>query len=106
MVGTRLGYPTYVLQAGKLLAGTFFLTCAFYKTCLFVCLHDTKCFVLYKGPNQEREAKSLEGFKKTVASITTMRQMHFFLFSKHMAYASKRLLKDRDPVDPKTLQTY
>jgi len=55
---------------------------------------------------KEREAKSTVGFQKNTAFMTTMRDMHRFLFMDHMAYASKRLLKDREPVDPKALQTY
>lgn len=55
---------------------------------------------------KEREAKSTVAFAKNTASVTTMREMHKFLFVDHMAYASKRLLKDREPVDPKALQTY
>merc|ERR1711924_372437 len=38
---------------------------------------------------QEREAKSLTGFQKTISSIKSMHQMYTFLFSDHMAYASK-----------------
>lgn len=53
-----------------------------------------------------REAKSAAGFVDSVREITSMRQMHEFVFSKHMAYASKRLVKDRQPVDVKALQTY
>eukprot|EP00440_Ansanella_granifera_P031020 gb/GFBE01033684.1/.p1 GENE.gb/GFBE01033684.1/~~gb/GFBE01033684.1/.p1 ORF type:complete len:167 (+),score=27.71 gb/GFBE01033684.1/:1-501(+) len=55
---------------------------------------------------KEREAKSLEGFRKTSAAMSTMRQMHSFLFRDHMAYASKRLLKDREPVDPTVAASY
>eukprot|EP00415_Alexandrium_ostenfeldii_P000714 UN0714 len=55
---------------------------------------------------KEREAKSTVGFRNNTASMTEMRQMHSFLFSDHLAYASKRLLKEREPVDPKALQTY
>jgi len=55
---------------------------------------------------KQREAKSLEGFKKTMAAIKTLPEMHRFLFSEHMAYSSKRLHKKREPVDPKALTTY
>jgi len=55
---------------------------------------------------KEREAKSTAGFKRNTANLKTLQQMHTFLFSDHLAYASKRLLKDREPVDPKALQTY
>eukprot|EP00450_Noctiluca_scintillans_P011019 CAMPEP_0194495152 /NCGR_PEP_ID=MMETSP0253-20130528/12850_1 /TAXON_ID=2966 /ORGANISM="Noctiluca scintillans" /LENGTH=256 /DNA_ID=CAMNT_0039336367 /DNA_START=52 /DNA_END=822 /DNA_ORIENTATION=- len=54
----------------------------------------------------EREAKSTVGFKERTATITTMAGMHQFIFQEHMAYSSKRLLKDRDPVDVHALQTY
>ena len=48
MVGDRLGYATYVLQAGAFLAGPFlFLTCPFHKQMHF-CV-----FVLYKMPFAE-----------------------------------------------------
>lgn len=55
---------------------------------------------------QKREAKSLEGFRKTIAGIQTMSQMHSFLFRDHLAYASKRLVKDREPVDSAVLGSY
>jgi len=55
---------------------------------------------------KEREARSAEGFKKNSAQICSMRQMHDFIFSTHMAYSSKRLLVDREPVDPKVLASY
>eukprot|EP00415_Alexandrium_ostenfeldii_P002046 UN2046 len=55
---------------------------------------------------KEREAKSPVGFRNNTASMGGMRQMHSFLFSDHLAYASKRVLKGREPVDPKALQTY
>lgn len=54
----------------------------------------------------EREAKSTIGFKKNTEEIQTIAQMHRFVFEEHMAYASKRLVRDRDPVDPKSLVTY
>ncbi|CAE8709118.1 unnamed protein product, partial [Polarella glacialis] len=53
-----------------------------------------------------REAQSLAGWTKTSANITTMKQMQVFLFSDHMAYASKRLVKDREPVSPEALKSY
>eukprot|EP00913_Durusdinium_trenchii_P024394 g22901.t1 len=40
-----------------------------------------------------REAKSLASFRQRSASISSMQQMHAFLFTEHMAYSSKRLLK-------------
>eukprot|EP00927_Polykrikos_kofoidii_P083017 TRINITY_DN8404_c0_g1_i2.p1 TRINITY_DN8404_c0_g1~~TRINITY_DN8404_c0_g1_i2.p1 ORF type:complete len:268 (-),score=57.94 TRINITY_DN8404_c0_g1_i2:51-854(-) len=55
---------------------------------------------------KDREAKSTVSFKKNTATMGTMREMHSFVFSQHMAYASARLVKDREPVDPKALQTY
>lgn len=55
---------------------------------------------------KEREAKSAAGFVKNTAAIKTMRAMHRFLFLDHLAYASARLVNDREPVDPKSLQTY
>ncbi|CAJ1417655.1 unnamed protein product, partial [Effrenium voratum] len=53
-----------------------------------------------------REAKSLASFRKTTAGMTTMQQMHAFLFEDHLAYASKRLLKDRERVDPVVAGSY
>ncbi|CAK9044172.1 Hypothetical protein SCF082_LOCUS25137 [Durusdinium trenchii] len=53
-----------------------------------------------------REAKSLASFRQRSASISSMQQMHAFLFTEHMAYSSKRLLKDREPVDPKVAESY
>lgn len=55
---------------------------------------------------KEREGNSASTFRKNTAGILTMRQMHSFLFRDHNAYASKRLLNDRKPVDPKALATY
>jgi len=55
---------------------------------------------------KEREAKSAAAFRKNTATMTAMHEMHTFLFVGHLAYASKRLLTEREPVDPKALQTY
>eukprot|EP00928_Gymnodinium_smaydae_P048767 TRINITY_DN32643_c0_g1_i1.p1 TRINITY_DN32643_c0_g1~~TRINITY_DN32643_c0_g1_i1.p1 ORF type:complete len:265 (-),score=57.59 TRINITY_DN32643_c0_g1_i1:24-818(-) len=55
---------------------------------------------------KEREAKSTAGFRKNSANIDTMRQMHRFIFVNHGAYASTRLLKDREPIDPKAAASY
>jgi len=55
---------------------------------------------------KEREAKSTASFQANSAEVMTMQQMHTFLFVNHMAYASKRLLKERDPVDVNLLQSY
>jgi len=53
-----------------------------------------------------RESQSLAGFWNNTARMQSMRDIHRFLFQKHMAYASSRLLKDREPVDPSALSTY
>eukprot|EP00434_Breviolum_minutum_P032493 symbB.v1.2.028733.t1/scaffold3013.1/size65374/3 len=53
-----------------------------------------------------REAKSLANFREKSISIASMQQMHDFLFQEHMAYASKRLMKDREPVDPIIADSY
>lgn len=55
---------------------------------------------------KEKEAQALPGFRNNTAGMVSMRDMHRFLFQKHMAYASGRLLRDREPVDPKALSTY
>lgn len=55
---------------------------------------------------REREAKSLTNFREKSASIASMQQMHAFIFQEHMAYASARLTKDREPVDPVVAESY
>eukprot|EP00929_Paragymnodinium_shiwhaense_P059307 TRINITY_DN29702_c0_g1_i11.p1 TRINITY_DN29702_c0_g1~~TRINITY_DN29702_c0_g1_i11.p1 ORF type:complete len:129 (+),score=21.13 TRINITY_DN29702_c0_g1_i11:84-470(+) len=54
----------------------------------------------------ERERTSTAGFIKNTQAFATLRDMHRFLFVDHLAYSSKRLLKDREPIDPKALSTY
>lgn len=53
-----------------------------------------------------REESSIATFRRNTENFTSLRDMHKFIFSDHMAYSSKRLLKERVPVDPKTLATY
>eukprot|EP00439_Symbiodinium_sp_Y106_P070415 s2371_g12.t1 len=55
---------------------------------------------------QAREAKSIENFRTTTAAMTTLQHMHAFLFQEHLAYSSKRLLKDREPIDSVVAGSY
>ncbi|CAE7910811.1 unnamed protein product [Symbiodinium sp. KB8] len=55
---------------------------------------------------QAREAKSIENFRTTTAAMTTLQHMHAFLFQEHLAYSSKRLLKDREPIDAVVAGSY
>lgn len=72
----------------------------------FVVVPDTGVEGEILAARREREANSARGFRENTVDISTMRQMHSFLFRDHMAYAAKRLLQDRKPVDPRTLATY
>lgn len=54
----------------------------------------------------ERESSSLLGFQNRTAGIRSLTEMHNFIFREHLAYASKRLFKDRAPVDLNALGSY
>ena len=60
--------------------------------------------VLYS--RREREKKSIQSFARNTAHLTSMRAFHLFLFSNHTAYASKRLLQERKPIDKAALKSY
>lgn len=55
---------------------------------------------------KDRELQSVKEFHQNTAQMRTMRDLHRFLFSEHLAYASKRLLEPREPIDPKTADSY
>ena len=55
----------------------------------------------------EREKQSLDTFiSETSKQFHTFRELHEFMFSRHGAYASSRLLQERKPLDPNVLSTY
>ena len=57
----------------------------------------------------EKEAKATPRYDKGSAwqkSISTMQDMHRWIFHENTAYASKRLLHERKPIDPKLLASY
>lgn len=54
-----------------------------------------------------REAESLDGFvKKNKALFSSMRELHDYIYEKHGAYASSRLVHERKPLNPAVLATY
>ena len=53
-----------------------------------------------------REAESGKSFKEKALAWKTLQDLHRFVFSAHNAYASQRLLKVREAVDPAVLKTY
>jgi len=56
---------------------------------------------------ERREKISLESFQReTRPAFSSMLELHNFLFNKHLAYASMRLLQKREKLDPKVLATY
>ena len=56
---------------------------------------------------EKREKASLATFvRDTSAAFGSMRELHDFLYSKHSAYASMRLSRPREKLDPKVLATY
>ena len=56
----------------------------------------------------EREKESLRNFMDVTRSeFSDMEELHEFLFTRHMAYSSSRLLlRDHDEIDPKVKQSY
>lgn len=53
-----------------------------------------------------REAKSIRSFAHNTAELHTLHDFHAWLFSNHSAYASKRLIEERKPIDPAALKSY
>lgn len=54
-----------------------------------------------------KEESALKSFIKDVKpTIKSLQDLHQYIFMKHMAYATKRLLASRQPIDPKLLETY
>lgn len=54
-----------------------------------------------------REAASLETFvQRTKTLFSSMRELHDYIFEKHGAYASSRLLQARPPLSPAVLASY
>merc|ERR1712117_792959 len=59
------------------------------------------------GPGIEREQESLRNFLDvTRREFSSMSELHEFLYTKHLAYSSSRLLRGHDEIDPKVKQSY
>ena len=71
MVGNRLGYITYVLQAGAFLAGTLIvvLTWPFEKKCILGCLYCNKCLLGYFYCKSKTS-------NKTIALTKPLQELH------------------------------
>ena len=55
----------------------------------------------------ERERESLRNFLDvTRREFSTMSELHKFLYTRHLAYSSSRLLRGHDEIDPKVKQSY
>lgn len=54
----------------------------------------------------EREKQSLLSFQKTRHQIRDMEELHTFLYTKHKAYSSSRLLEGHAKIDPSVAKTY
>ena len=55
----------------------------------------------------EREQESLRNFLDvTRREFSSMSELHEFLYAKHLAYSSSRLLRGHDEIDPKVKQSY
>ena len=55
----------------------------------------------------ERERESLQIFLDvTRREFSSMSELHEFLFTRHLAYSSSRLLRDHDKIDPKVKKSY
>ena len=55
----------------------------------------------------ERERESLRQFREvTRGEFSDMEELHKFLYTKHSAYSSRRLLRDHDEIDAKVKQSY
>ena len=53
-----------------------------------------------------RPKEGAVAFKKKALAWKTLQDLHQFVFTAHNAYASQRLLKVREAVDPAVLKTY
>ena len=55
----------------------------------------------------EREKQSLREFMEvTSREFSHMEELHKFLYTRHKAYSSSRLLRDHDVIDPTVKQSY